>query len=81
MKRNLPPRGTPYSIEEVMAAVDTMHPAIEIPDSRYENFATVGAAQLIADNACASYFVLGPATVTDWRRHDMARSSGNDQRE
>ncbi|MBI3528036.1 MAG: hydratase [Betaproteobacteria bacterium] len=72
MARDLPPRGVPYSIEEVIAAVDTMHPAIEIPDSRYENFVTVGAAQLIADNACASYFVLGPATVADWRQHDVA---------
>ena len=72
MARNLPPRATPYSIEEVMAAVETMHPAIEIPDSRYENFVAVGAAQLIADNACASYFVLGQATVTDWRQYDMA---------
>ncbi len=72
MARDLPTRGMPYSMEEVVAAVDTMHPAIEIPDSRYENFVTVGAAQLIADNACASYFVLGPATLTDWRQHDLA---------
>jgi 2-keto-4-pentenoate hydratase len=72
MARDLPPRRMPYSVEEVTAAVDTMHPAIEIPDSRYENFVTVGAAQLIADNACASYFVLGPATASDWRQHDLA---------
>ena len=72
MARDLPSRAMPYSMEEVVAAVDTMHPAIEIPDSRYENFVTVGAAQLIADNACASYFVLGPATLTDWRQHDLA---------
>ena len=72
MNRDLPPRATSYSMEEVMAAVDTMHPAIEIPDSRYANFATAGAAQLIADNACASYFVLGPATIIEWRQQDLA---------
>jgi 2-keto-4-pentenoate hydratase len=72
MARDLPPREAPYSIDEVIAAVDTMHPAIEIPDSRYENFVVAGAAQLIADNACASYFVLGPVIATDWRRHDLA---------
>ena len=31
----------------------------------------VGAAQLIADNACAHYFVLGAATTADWRRMDL----------
>jgi 2-keto-4-pentenoate hydratase len=35
MGRDLPPRKTPYSLEEVVAAVASMHPAIEIPDSRY----------------------------------------------
>ena len=73
MAHDLPSRKTPYSVDEVVAAVDTMHPAIEIPDSRYRDFVTAGAAQLIADNACASYFVLGPATLADWRQYDLAR--------
>ena len=34
-------------------------PAIEIPDSRFADFVSAGAAQLIADNACAHLFVLG----------------------
>jgi 2-keto-4-pentenoate hydratase len=71
MARDLPPRIAPYSIDEVLDAVASMHPAIEIPDSRYENFVSVGAAQLIADNACACFFVLGPAVVAEWRRHDL----------
>ena len=73
MGRDLPPRKTPYSLDEVIAAVASMHPAIEIPDSRYRQFVSVGAAQLIADNACAGYFVLGPATVAAWRQRDLAR--------
>ncbi|MGQ0579623.1 MAG: 2-keto-4-pentenoate hydratase [Betaproteobacteria bacterium] len=72
MSRDLPPRAAAYSTDEVLDAVASLHPAIEIPDSRYRDFARVGAAQLIADNACASYFVLGPATGADWRRHDLA---------
>jgi len=72
MARDLPPRSAPYLAPEVLAAVDTLHPAIEVPDSRYEDFARVGAAQLIADNACAHYFVLGPATRADWRSRDLA---------
>lgn len=75
MARDLPSRKEPYSIEEVLAAVESLHPAIEIPNSRYRDFASVGAAQLIADNACAGNFVIGPAAVADWRRHDLPRHS------
>ena len=56
-------RGRGVPVDEVLDAVDTLHPAIEIPDSRYDDFTLVGAPQLIADNACAHYFVLGPATT------------------
>jgi 2-keto-4-pentenoate hydratase len=69
---DLAPRAVPYSVDEVMAAVATLHPAIEIPDSRYDDFCIVGAPQLIADNACANLFILGPATAVDWRRIDLA---------
>ncbi|HEX7955126.1 MAG TPA: fumarylacetoacetate hydrolase family protein [Burkholderiales bacterium] len=72
MAHDLPPRKSPYSMQEVLDAVDTMHPAIEIPDSRYSDFVTAGAAQLIADNACASYFIPGNATQSDWRQSDLA---------
>ena len=71
--RDLQPRDEPYTVEEVLAAVVTLHPAIELPDSRFADFAKVGAAQLIADNACAHLFVLGPATTADWRGIDLAR--------
>ena len=73
MGQDLPPRKTPYSQDEVVSAVASLHPAIEIPDSRYNDFVSAGAAQLIADNACASYFVLGAASVVDWRQYDLAR--------
>jgi 2-keto-4-pentenoate hydratase len=73
MALDLPPRATPYLMEEVLAAVDTFHPAIEVPDSRYDDFAQVGAPQLIADNACAHYFVIGPAARADWRTLDLSQ--------
>lgn len=72
MGRDLPPRPQPYELSEVMAAIDSLHPAIEIPDSRYRDFCIVGSPQLIADNACAHYFVLGPATTADWRAIDLS---------
>lgn len=69
----LPPRGEPYDEPEVMAAVASLHPAIEIPDSRFEAFATAGGPQLVADNACAHWFVLGEPTNGEWRTADLAR--------
>ena len=59
MRADLPPRNAPYTVQEVLDAVDTLHPAIEIPDSRFADFVGAGAAQIIADNACAHLFVLG----------------------
>jgi 2-keto-4-pentenoate hydratase len=71
MARDLPPRTNPYSVQEVLDAVGTLHPAIEIPDSRFADFAGAGEAQLIADNACAHLFVLGEAAGADWRARDL----------
>ena len=70
--RPLAPRTSSYSVDEVMATVDSLHLAVEVPDSRYDDFARVGAAQLIADNACAHQFVLGPAAMPQWRRRNLA---------
>lgn len=72
MGRDLPPRGEPYTPQEVMAAVGSLHPAIELPDSRFADFTRAGAPQLIADNACAHRFVLGAASGGDWRGLDLA---------
>jgi 2-keto-4-pentenoate hydratase len=71
MARDLSPRAAPYSVQEVLDAVGTLHPAIEIPDSRFAEFTAAGEAQLIADNACAHLFVLGDATSADWRAIDL----------
>jgi len=71
MAADLPPRSQPYTTQEVLDAVDTLHPAIEIPDSRFADFITAGSAQIIADNACAHLFVLGSAATTDWRSLDL----------
>jgi 2-keto-4-pentenoate hydratase len=71
MRVDLPARSTPYSVQQVLDAVDTLHPAIEIPDSRFADFVSAGEAQLIADNACAHLFVLGPPTTADWRAMDL----------
>lgn len=71
--RDLPSRPASYTQDEVLGAVASLHPAIEIPNSRYRDFVKVGAPQLIADNACAHYFVLGDATTQAWRDIDLAQ--------
>ena len=71
MARDLPPRASPYSVAEALDAVATLHPAIEIPDSRFADFVSAGEAQLIADDACAHLFVLGAPTSADWRARDL----------
>ena len=70
--RDLPGSGVPFTVDDVMAGVESLHVAIEIPDSRFDDFASVGAAQLVADSACAEYFVLGPAAPEGWRAVDLA---------
>jgi 2-keto-4-pentenoate hydratase len=67
----LPPRGVPYTFAEVKSATASLHPAIEVPDSRYEDVTAVGAAQLIADAACAWRAAIGEPAGVDWRARDL----------
>ena len=69
----LKPRVEPYSVGEVMVAVATLHLAIEVPDSRFADFAAVGGPTLIADAACASQLVVGDAVAADWRSLDLSK--------
>ena len=68
----LPPRSAPYTADEVLAAVQSLHPAFEAPDSRFADFARAGKAQLIADDACCGRFAFGPAAPAAWRTVDLA---------
>lgn len=72
MASALPPRPQPYTPDEVLAAVATLHPAFELPDSRFADFAGAGKAQLIADDACCGRFAFGPAAPEAWRGMDLA---------
>lgn len=74
MARPVAPRHQPYSVDEVLSHVADLFLGIEVPDSRFESFLTAGEAQLIADNACAHEFVLGPRASPRWRQIDLAAS-------
>jgi 2-keto-4-pentenoate hydratase len=72
-RRDLERRERRYELSEVLDAVESLHPAIEVPDSRYEDYTVVGAPQLIADNACACWFLLGEPAEANWREVDLVR--------
>ncbi len=67
----LPRRDEAYTLAEVTDAVSALHLAIEIPDARFQRFAAAGGAQIAADDAYASWFVLG-SEVPAWRSLDLA---------
>lgn len=50
--RALAPRTEPWSVDELLAAVDGVGPGIEVPESRFRTFERAGESQLIADRAC-----------------------------
>jgi 2-keto-4-pentenoate hydratase len=68
---DLAPRESPRTRKEVAAALASLHPAFEVPDSRYTDFTVAGEAQLLADDACCGNFVFGPAAPDGWRDHDL----------
>ena len=63
-------RPEPYTRDEVEAAVATVHPAIEIADSRFDDWLSVGLASLVADGAVSGAFVYGEGR-SNWRTLDL----------
>jgi 2-keto-4-pentenoate hydratase len=67
----LAPRAAPRTQQEICAALASLHPAFEVPDSRYTDFTLAGEAQLLADDACCGNFVFGAAAPDGWRGKDL----------
>jgi 2-keto-4-pentenoate hydratase len=67
---DLPADAAPFDGQEVWDRVGDVFPAIEIVDSRYTDWRTAGAANIIADNGSTGHWVHGPS-VPDWRDHDL----------
>ncbi len=66
MAEDLPAAAAPYDPDGVAAAAGILLSAVEIVDSRYQDWTTIGAPALIADNGCNGAWVRGPASA-DWR--------------
>jgi 2-keto-4-pentenoate hydratase len=73
MARDLAPRGSAYTVDEVLDAVDCVFPSIELPSSRFADFVRAGEGQLLADNACAGRFVFGARRRVKGPQLDLGR--------
>jgi len=69
--RRLAPRAQAFAVGEVLDAVEALLPSIEVPNSRFVDFAHAGEPQLIADDACAHRFTLGAPSPALWRNTDL----------
>ncbi len=65
-------RDSTYTIEEILQSVGSLHPSLELPDSRISDFSSAGAPTLLADCACARDWVIGKESSEDWRSMDLA---------
>ncbi|MSQ19864.1 MAG: 2-keto-4-pentenoate hydratase [Betaproteobacteria bacterium] len=53
----------PYAVEEVLAAIASVHAGIEIADSRYVDFRSRSALEQTADLGNNGAYILGPASA------------------
>lgn len=68
---DLPTREEPYTPEECAEAVASVHPAIEVVDSRFTDWLAVGGPSLVADNAVNGALVCGEGE-RNWQKLDLA---------
>jgi 2-keto-4-pentenoate hydratase len=70
-RRDLPPRATPYSRDEVAAAVDACA-AIEVVTSRYQNLDKASTLEKLADCISNGAFVHAEP-IADWRSLQLGK--------
>jgi 2-keto-4-pentenoate hydratase len=68
---SLPPRGQPYTAAEVLAAIATCQPGIEVLQSRLAGPATASRPAMLADLIQHGAFAWGPP-IPGWRSLDFA---------
>lgn len=72
--KDLPPRSAPYSREELVDAIASCHPAIELLESALLDPETADRLTVIADLQSNGGFISGPAT-SDWKDFDFSKAS------
>jgi len=68
--QNLPLRSTPYTREEVVGAMASCHPAIEVLEAAFDDPAKATRYSMLADLQMHGGFVYGPAFV-GWEKVDF----------
>ena len=71
LAHDLPPRDPPYTRAEVLAAIASAHPAIEVLQTRYLDVAAVDPLSALADSLSHFGLVVGPA-IPGWQSLDLA---------
>ena len=71
---DLPPRAAPYTRDEVLAAIASAHPAIELLQSRYADVNAVDPLTNLADSL-SHYGLVWGAPIPDWQAIDLANES------
>jgi len=67
---DLPPRATPYSREEALAAMASCHPIIEVLESGLTDPSVAARHSMLADMQMHGGFIYGPA-FADWKTCDF----------
>jgi 2-keto-4-pentenoate hydratase len=72
MGKDLPPREKPYSRDEVVAAIASCHPAIEVIESGLTDPTKASKLSMVADLQMHGAFVYG-AAVANWQSIDFSK--------
>ena len=67
---DLPPRATPYTRDEIAAAITAIHPVMEACESRFVEPSAVDILTNIADTQSHGGLIYGPGR-TDWQSIDL----------
>jgi 2-keto-4-pentenoate hydratase len=67
---DLPPRAQPYEIADVAERIESVHPTLEIVESRYTDFRVVEPLSVLADSNSNGALIVGPAVAMPASKSD-----------
>jgi 2-keto-4-pentenoate hydratase len=73
LRHDLPPRDTPYTRADIIGAIATCHPGIEVLQSRFADPAAADPLSNLADLIRHGAYVLGPA-IPHWQTFDFTHA-------
>jgi 2-keto-4-pentenoate hydratase len=71
LARDLPPPSTPYSRDDIIAAIESCHPGIEVLQSRFQDSDNVDGLSNLADLSRHGAYITG-APIAGWQHLDFA---------